>query len=138
KPGDRVMGSGASAFAQFAIGDRGRVYPIPAQMSFEQAVTLPVALQTMHDAVVVNGRLKAGESVLVMGASSGVGLMALQIAKKMGAALVIGSSTNAERRGRLQAFGADLAVDASDPDWPDRVLEATGGKGVNLVVDQLS
>ena len=82
-------------------------------MSYEQAATLPVALQTMHDALVTAGRLKAGESVLIQGASSGVGLMGLQIAKLKGARLVIGTSTNAERRARLKEFGADLAIDTT-------------------------
>lgn len=138
KPGDRIMGSGAAAFAEYAVTDHGRVYPIPAGMDFERAATYPVALQTMHDAVVVNGRLKAGESVLVMGASSGVGLMALQIARRIGASLIVGSSTDPERRARLREFGADLAIDSSDPAWPEQVLQATGGKGVDLVVDQLA
>ena len=102
---------------------------IPDDMTFEHAATLPVALGTMHDALVTNGRLKAGESVLIQGASSGVGLMALQIAKLLGAKLVIGTSTNAERRSRLKEFGADLAVDTKDPNWPDIVLEATNGEG---------
>jgi len=92
----------------------------------------------MHDALVTNGRLKTGETVLIQGASSGVGLMALQIARHLGAKLVIGTSTNAERRSHLKAFGADLAVDTSNPDWPDIVLEATDGAGVNLIVDQVS
>lgn len=138
RPGDRLMGSSAAAAAGYTLADCRRVYPVPAGMSFETAATLPVALQTMHDAVVVNGRLKAGESVLVMGASSGVGLMAMQIARKMGAGMVAGTSTNAQRRARLGEFGADLAIDTSDPGWPEQVLKATAGKGVELVVDQLS
>jgi NADPH2:quinone reductase len=64
--------------------------------------------------------------------------MALQIAKLKGARLVIGSSTNATRRARLKDFGADLAVDSSDPGWVDQVLKATGGEGVDLIVDQVS
>jgi NADPH:quinone reductase len=76
--------------------------------------------------------------VLIQGASSGVGLMALQIAKLKGAKTVIGSSTDATRRGRLKEFGADLAVDSSDPGWVDQVLQATGGEGVDLIVDQVS
>jgi len=111
---------------------------MPDGMSFEDAATLPVALGTMHDALVTNGRLKRGESVLIQGASSGVGLMALQIAKLLGAKLVIGTSTNAGRRARLKEFGADLAIDTADPKWPDLVLEATGGAGVNLMIDQVS
>src|SRR5262249_30867588 len=71
-------------------------------------------------------------------ASSGVGLMGLQIAKLKGAGLVIGSSTNAVRRARLKEFGADLTVDTSDPAWPDAVLAATHGTGVDLIIDQVS
>ncbi|MEZ5856622.1 MAG: zinc-binding dehydrogenase [Hyphomicrobiaceae bacterium] len=139
KPGDRVMCSGGAAYAEYAVADMGRVHKIPANnMTFPQAATLPVALQTMHNAVVTAGRLKAGESVLIQGASSGVGLVGLQIAKAKGASLVIGSSTNAERRARLGEFGADLAIDSKDPKWPEQVLEATGGKGVHLIVDQIS
>jgi NADPH2:quinone reductase len=138
-PGDRVMCTGSGGYAEYAVTDWGRVSPIPANnMSYEQAATLPIALQTMHDAVVTNGRLKPGESVLIQGASSGVGLMAMQIAKHKGARLVIGSSTSAERRARLREFGADLAVDSRDPGWPDQVLDATGGTGVDLIVDQIS
>ena len=139
KPGDRVMCSGAAAYAEYALADFGRTAKIPANnMTFPQAATLPVALQTMHDAVVTNGRLKEGEAILIQGASSGVGLMAMQIAKFKGARLVIGSSTNAERRARLTEFGADLAIDSSDPGWADQVLKATDGKGVDLIVDQIS
>jgi NADPH2:quinone reductase len=107
-------------------------------MGFEQAATLPVALNTMHNAVLTNGRLMTGESVLIQGASSGVGLMGLQIAKLRGARPVIGSSTNDARRQRLKEFGADLAIDTRDATWPDQVLEATGGKGVALIVDMVS
>jgi len=138
-PGDRVMCSGAGGYAEYAVADRGRVMKLPdSNMRFSQAASLPVALQTMHDAVVTNGRLERGQTVLIQGASSGVGLMALQIAREMGARLVIGTSTDPRRRARLTEFGAHLAVDASDPGWPDVVLAATGGDGVDLVVDQVS
>ena len=136
--GDRVMCSGTGGYAEFAVSDFGRVNPIPDGMSFEQAATLPVALITLHNALVTAGRLHAPDSVMIQGASSGVGLMGLQIAKLRGAGLVIGTSTNAERRGRLKEFGADLAIDTNEPGWPEAVLRATGGKGVNLVVDMLS
>lgn len=138
KPGDRVMCAGSGGYAEYAVCDWGRVIKIPDDMTFEHAATLPVALGTMHDALVTNGRLKPGESVMIQGASSGVGLMALQIAKLLGAKLVVGTSTNAERRARLKEFGADVAVDTTDPNWPDLVLKATDGRGVNLVVDQVS
>jgi NADPH:quinone reductase len=138
--GERVMGSGGAAFAEYTLADHGRLFRIPgnANMNFEEAATLPVALATMHNAVVTNGALQPGQSVLIQGASSGVGLMAMQIAKFKGAKIVIGSSTDATRRGRLKEFGADLAVDSSDPGWVDQVLKATDGEGVDLIVDQVS
>ena len=138
-PGDRVMCSGKAAFAQYAVADFGRTTKLPSSsMSFERATTLPVALQTMHDALVTNGRLKPGESVLIQGASSGVGLMAMMIAKLMGAGVVIGTSTNEARRPRLAGFGADLALDSSDEGWVEKAVQASGGAGVDLIVDQLS
>lgn len=139
KPGDRVMCSGTAGYAEYAVADWGRVMDIPnASMSYAQAVTLPIALQTMHNAVVTIGELRKGETVLVQGASSGVGLMAMQIAKLMGAKTVIGTSTTAERRAQLTKFGADVAIDNSDPQWPQHAIEANGGEGVNLIIDQLS
>ncbi|MGE5159523.1 MAG: zinc-binding dehydrogenase [Gemmatimonas sp.] len=138
KVGDRVMGSGAAAFAEYTLADHGRLFRAPSNMNFEEAATLPVALATMHNAVVTVGGLQTGQSVLIQGASSGVGLMAMQIAKLKGAKFVAGSSTDATRRGRLREFGADLAIDSSDPGWVDQVLKATGGEGVDLIVDQIS
>ncbi|MGF7206583.1 NADPH2:quinone reductase [Skermanella aerolata] len=138
KPGDRVMCTGSGGYAEYAVADWGRIAPVGTELSFEEAATLPLALQTMHDAIVTNGRLSAEESVLIQGASSGVGLMGLQIAKLMGAAVVIGTARDAGRRARLQEFGADLALDPSDPEWPGQALSATGGKGVDVIVDHVS
>jgi NADPH2:quinone reductase len=137
--GDRVMGSGRGALAEQAISDGGRVLPLPrADMPFDEAAALPVALQTLHDALATNGQLRAGQSVLIQGASSGVGLMGLRMARVLGAAMVIGSSRDAARRAKLLKSGADLAIDTSDPAWPEQVRAATGGRGVDLVVDMLS
>jgi NADPH:quinone reductase len=139
KAGDRVLGSAPGGFAEYVVTDAARVHRIPGNnMTYEQAACLPVALQTMHNAVVTAGRLKRGETMLMQGASAGVGLMGMQIAKLMGASLVMGTSTNPQRRARLKEFGCDLALDSSDPDWPEAVKKATGGKGVNLIVDLVS
>ncbi len=139
KVGDRVMCSGQGGYAEYAVTDWGRVMPIPTPaMSYEQAVTLPVAVQTMHDAIVTNGQLRAGDTVLIQGASSGVGLMGMQIAKLMGAKIVIGTSGNQARRAQLRAHGADVALDSSDPTWPQQAIMANGGKGVDVIIDQLS
>ena len=139
RPGDQVMCSGAGGYAEYAVTDWGRVCPTPkASAGPIEAATLPIALQTMHDALVTNGRLAEGESVLIQGASSGVGIMAIQIARLKGAGTVIATSRDAGRRARLAEFGADLVLNPGDPDWVEQAREATGGKGVDLTIDQVS
>jgi NADPH2:quinone reductase len=139
KPGDRVMASAPAALADYAVTDAARAHRIPGNnMTYEQAACFPVALQTMHNAVVTAGRLKRGETLLIQGASAGVGLMGMQIGKLMGASLVMGTSTNPQRRARLHECGCDLALDSRDPNWPEDVKKATGGKGVDLIVDLVS
>ena len=138
-PGMRVMGGMNASYAEYAVADWGRLNPVPdINMGWEVAATLPVALQTMHNAVVTHGLCAPGSAIMIQGASSGVGLMGLQIAKFMGASVVVGSSTNPEKRARLAEFGATLAVDSNDPGWVQQVLDATGGRGVDAVVDQIS
>ncbi|MFL5295520.1 MAG: zinc-binding dehydrogenase [Phenylobacterium sp.] len=138
-PGQRVMGSSGGAFAEYLVAAADNLMPVPdANMSLETAACFPVGLRTMHNALVTAGELKAGQRVLIQGASSGVGLLGMQIAREMGAGLVLGSSTDAARRARLAEFGADAVIDTSQSDWPERVLEATDGEGVDLIVDQVS
>jgi NADPH2:quinone reductase len=138
KVGDRVMCHSPGSHAEVAVSDYGRAMHIPDGMGYEQAATLPIGLNTLHNALITRGRMKAGEDVMVQGASSGVGIIGLQIAKLMGARFVVGTSTDTVRRGQLKEFGADLAVDTKDANWPEQVLAATGGKGVDLTVDMLS
>jgi NADPH2:quinone reductase len=133
------MGSAPGGFAEYAVTDAWRVNRIPGNnMTYEQAACFPVALQTMHNAVVTAGRLKRGKTLLIQGASSGVGLMGMQIGKLMGASLVLGTSTNAKRRAGLKDYGCDVPIDTGKPDWPEDVKKATGGRGVNLIVDMVS
>ena len=133
------MCRGAAGWAEYALAHWRRTLPIPSpDISYEQAATIGGATQTMHDAIVTNGRFAAGQTILFQGASSGQGLMGMQIARAKGARLVIGTSTDATRRGRLAEFGADLALDSRDPSWVDQVLEATDGAGVDVTVDMVS
>ena len=137
--GERVMCTGNCAYAECAVTTAARAWKVPGNnMSLEQAATLPVSLQTMHNAIVTAGRMVKGDAVLIQGASSGVGILGMQIAKFMGARLVIGTSTHEGRRAKLTEYGADMALDSSSPDWVDKVLEATNGEGVDLIVDQVS
>ncbi len=136
--GDRVMGFGANAFAELTVVDQRHVFPVPDDMEWETAATYPVAVETMHDAVVTNGRLTQGESILFLGAGSGVGIVGMQVAKAMGASPVLGASRSQERLAQLAAFGMDRGIDISDPGWPDRARSAAGGDGVDLIVDMVS
>jgi len=139
KAGDRVMGSAPGGFAEYTVTDAGRLHRIPGNnMTYAQAACFPIALQTMHNAVVTAGRLKRGETLLIQGASSGVGLMGMQIGKLMGASVVLGTSTNAHRRAQLKDYGCDVPIDTGKPDWPEDVKKATGSNGVNLIVDMVS
>ncbi len=137
--GDRMMCSGIGGFAEYAVADWRRCLPFPSEaVSYEHGACLPIALRTAHDAIATQGRLQRGQTILIQGASSAVGLACLQIARLMGAGLVIGTSTNAERRGRLGAFGAGLALDTRSPSWAAQVLEHTNNRGVDVLVDMLA
>ena len=101
--GDRVMCSGSSAWAEYAVADHGRVIKIPNNnMDYLKASTYPIALATMHNAIVTAGNFTQGQSVLIQGASSGVGLMGLQISKYLGAKVVIGTSTKPDKFEKLK------------------------------------
>ena len=137
--GDRVMCSGTSAWAEYAIADHGRVIKIPKNnMDYIKASTYPIALATMHNAIITAGNFAKGQSILIQGASSGVGLMGLQISKYLGAKIVIGTSTKPDKFEKLKSIGADLVLNSKDSDWVDQVLSATDNKGVDLIIDQLS
>ena len=136
--GDRVMCTGAGAYAEYAVTDWGRAFKIPSDsLGFEDATVLTLALQAMHDALVTHGKLKRGQSVLIHGATSGVGLMALQIARELGAAVVIGTSTHADKQPRILEAGATHAVESTDEGWVAKAMEATQGRGIDVTVDMV-
>ena len=139
RPGDKVMCSGTGGYAEYAVADAGRTLKLEGTaLSMYQAAVLPLVLMTAHDAVVTHGRLENGGALLVQGASSAVGLMAMQIARLRGARLVAGTSGNAQRRSSLARFGATHVFDPAQPGWVDDLVAATGGSGVDAVVDMVS
>ena len=131
--GQRVMGRCAGAFAEFALMDVREAIAVPAGLSMAQAASVPLVFLVVHD-MLLQGGLQAGQWLLVTGVSSGVGVAALQAAKALGAR-VIGTSGSATKLARLQALGLDVAINSRAPDFADAVLLATGGHGVNLVVN---
>jgi NADPH2:quinone reductase len=132
--GDRVMGRCPGAFAGQVLMDQREALPMPANLSWEEAASIPLTFLVVHDMLVMQGRLQSGEWVLVTGVSSGVGVAALQMAKALGAK-VIGTSGSAAKLERLKALGLDLGLCTRGPDFGAAVLQATGGKGVDLVVN---
>ena len=139
KPGDRVMASAPGGFAEYAVTDAGRAHRIPGNnMTYEQAACFPVALQTMHNAVVTAGRLKTRRDAADPGRQLRRRPDGHADRQADGRLAGLGTSTNAKRRARLKDYGCDVAIDTSEPDWPEEVKKATGGKGVNLIVDMVS
>lgn len=134
RAGDRVMGRCAGAFSEYALMDAREAIAMPASLSWEEAAAVPLTFLVVHDMLVAQGRLKAGEWVLVTGVSSGVGVAALQAAKAMGAR-VIGTSGSKDKLGRLEREGLDVALCTRAGDFHDAVMKATDGKGVDLVVN---
>jgi len=133
--GDRVAAfhwSGSHA-ELWAVPDR-YVYPIPDDMDARLAATLPVAFATADDALFEFGRLQSGESVLIRGATGGVGLAAVQLAKAAGG-FVIGTASSDDRAAELKALGVDHTLNYRTQDVVGAVLDTTAGRGVDLLVD---
>ena len=134
KPGDRVMGRCPGAFSEYAVMDVREAMVMPANLSWEEAASVPLTFLVVYDMLVLQGRLAADEWLLINGVSSGVGVAALQTAKALGAK-VIGTSGSAEKLARLKPLGLDVGLCTRSADFYDAVMQATGGKGVNLVVN---
>jgi NADPH:quinone reductase len=133
-PGERVMGRCGGAFADYALMDAREAVAIPARLSWEEAASIALTFMVAHDMLIAQGRLAAGEWLLVTGISSGVGVAALQTAKALGAK-VIGTSGSADKLERLKAAGLDVGIHTRAGDFCAAVMQATGGKGANLAVN---
>ena len=132
--GQRVMGRCPGAFSEHALMDLREAIAMPANLSFEEAASIPLTFLVVHDMLVTQGKLKPGEWVLVTGISSGVGVASLQASKALGAE-VIGTSGSQDKLERLKAVGLDVGLCTRAADFHDAVMKATDGKGVNLVVN---
>jgi len=135
--GDRVMGMCLGGYAEFTTIHQSLAFPVPDNLSWEEAAAVPVSFMTEHNAIITTGRLKVGESVLVNGASSGVGIAAIQIAKLWGAKPLIVMAGSPEKLDALSALGADLGINYKTENFKDAVLAATDGKGVDLIIDHV-
>jgi NADPH:quinone reductase-like Zn-dependent oxidoreductase len=135
--GDRVMGATLGAFAPYALLDHRHAIAVPGELAWADAAALPVGLATEHDALVTEGGFRRGDRVLVVGATSSVGLLGVQLAKALGASLVIATTTSASKVDSLLAAGADLVVNPRCDSLTDRVNAATENAGVDIVLDHV-
>lgn len=134
EPGQRVIVWSGGCLAEVANAKPLDVFPMPDELSFEEGAALVMNYQTAVFCMVDRGGLTAGESVLVLGASGGVGTSGIQVAKGVGASQVIGLVSTSEKGQIAKDAGADEVVVISDS-WKDEVLELTGGRGVDMTYD---
>jgi NADPH:quinone reductase len=134
-PGDRVFGIiGGGGYAEHVVVHARALARIPDGMTFRDAAAVPEAFVTAWDAMVDQGRLSAGETVLVHAAGSGVGTAAAQIARAVGAR-AIGTARTADKLSRARSLGLSEAIAVEGGAFSDQVLALTGGRGVDVVIE---
>ena len=135
KAGDKVIGFARSgAFAEQVRAPADVLMPMPPDMDFDIAAAITLTYGTSHHAVVDRGQLKAGETMLVLGAAGGVGLAAIEIGKALGAR-VIAAASSAEKLEVCRAHGADVLIDYSKEDLREALKAATAGRGPDVIYD---
>ncbi|HEX4047649.1 MAG TPA: NADPH:quinone reductase [Elusimicrobiota bacterium] len=138
KPGDRVyVYALAGAYAEKIDVELSRVFPLPRPLSYEQGAALGVPYATAHRALFHHGGARRGETVLIHGASGGVGAAAVQLALRAGLT-VIGTGGGAEGAEFVRSLGARHALDHRAAGYQDEISRLTGGRGVDLVVEMLA
>ena len=133
--GERAMGRCSGGFAEYALLDAREVMPAPDALSWEEASCIPVVFVVVHDALFVSGQLREGETVLVTGAASGVGVATLALAHHLGAR-VIGTSRSAAKLEKLKAHNLDVGVVAGSDGFAAAIAPAIGD-GVDMIVDNI-
>jgi NADPH:quinone reductase len=133
-PGDRVMASVRGGMAEFALAPAASVVRLPGAMEFAQAAGFRVNYLTALHGLRDRAALKSGEQLLVLGAAGGVGAAAVQVGKILGAR-VIGAGSTQEKRAFASELGADTTIETAAEGWRDRLKEASGGKGPDVVFD---
>jgi NADPH:quinone reductase len=139
KAGDRVLtaDAGSGTYAEYAVFDENQLIKLPENVSFEQGAGVFVPYATAWRGLFEKAHAKAGETLLVHGASGGVGTAAIQWAKNAGLT-VIGTAGSEEGLKLVKEQGADFAVDHSKANYLDEILEITGGKGVEIILEMLA
>lgn len=133
-PGDRVLAQVRGGFAEFASCPATAVMKIPDSMTFGQAAAFRINHITALHGLRDRAQIQPGERLLVTGAAGGVGMAAVQVGKRLGATVIAAASTE-EKRSFALAHGADLALDTDADGWRDRLKQACGGSGPDVIFD---
>jgi acyl transferase domain-containing protein/NADPH:quinone reductase-like Zn-dependent oxidoreductase/SAM-dependent methyltransferase/acyl carrier protein len=136
-PGDRVFGLSVFGLASHTLARGSDVRRIPDSLSFEQAATVPVVFMTAWHALLNVGRVRRGERILVQSGAGGVGMAAIQIAHYLGAE-VIATAGTPTKRAVLETLGVRHVLDSRRADFADAVMELTGQRGVDVVLNALA
>jgi NADPH:quinone reductase-like Zn-dependent oxidoreductase/acyl carrier protein len=136
-PGDRAFGLAVFGLATHSLARAADVRPIPGDLTFEEAATLPVVFMTAWHALKTVARMKAGEVILVHAGAGGVGMAAIQIAHHLGAD-VIASAGSATKRALLKTLGVKYVIDSRKGDFTETVMDLTAGRGVDVVLNALA
>ncbi len=139
KPGDRVYVYGTidGAYAELVLCKPSQVHPLPDRLSYEQGAAIGVPYGTAYRALFVRGHAKPNEAVLVHGASGGVGTATVQLAVNFGCK-VFGTAGNVDGIERVRQQGAEQAFNHGDPTYIQQIMTATGGRGVDLILEMLA
>jgi NADPH2:quinone reductase len=138
KVGDRVCALVAGGgYAQYCVAPVGQCLPVPDGLSDIEAASLPETFFTVWSNVFDRARLQAGETLLVQGGSSGIGVTAIQMAKAMGATVLVTAGSDAKCQACL-ALGADHAINYRTHDFAEEAKRLTGGVGVNVILDMVA
>lgn len=122
-------------YAEYAAVPREQVLPVPDNWNFIEAATLPENMFTVYDNVFTRARLSAGESILVHGGTSGIGTTAIMLAKAFGASFIAATAGTKQKCEVCRDLGADLAIDYKTSDFVEEIGKATGGRGVDVILD---
>ena len=136
--GDRVVSLiGTGGYAEYAIAPSEAIIPLPEGLDFDEAAAIPLQGLTAYHILKTSGAMQEGESVLVHAAAGGVGTLAVQMAKLMGAGKVIATAGSRTKLDLADSLGADVLIEYTDEDWPEKVLEATDGRGADVILEMV-
>ena len=134
-PGDRVLAiTGWGGYAEQAVAHKSTVYPIPESMDMNQAASMPTVYGTSYYALKQRGNLRPGETLLVLGATGGVGLTAVELGKRMGARVIAAGGSD-EKLKIASHYGADHLINYREKEIKDEVKAMTSGQGADVIYD---